>query len=220
MKKLLLIATALAALSVTPASAVVWDMSGGVSSPGVSAGTTHTFTSDVGGFTILASGFTNPSLNTPLDMFLKNTGGDEVGLGFTNESDHEIAGSRTIVINLGALVHTQATAWSVEFGSTTDGESWIVKGSNTGTSGSFVNVLASVGPNDEGLHNISGAPFQYLEIMSTDGNVLLAELNATGGTLNQTSAVPEPGTWGMMLLGFVGLGFAFRQRRRMVGVAA
>jgi hypothetical protein len=28
------------------------------------------------------------------------------------------------------------------------------------------------------------------------------------------SAVPEPATWGMMLLGFVGLGFAFRQSRR------
>jgi hypothetical protein len=34
------------------------------------------------------------------------------------------------------------------------------------------------------------------------------------------SAVPEPATWGMMLLGFIGLGFAFRQRRRMVGLAA
>jgi hypothetical protein len=28
------------------------------------------------------------------------------------------------------------------------------------------------------------------------------------------SAVPEPSTWAMMLLGFAGLGFAFRQSRR------
>jgi hypothetical protein len=34
-----------------------------------------------------------------------------------------------------------------------------------------------------------------------------------------TSAVPEPATWGMMLLGFVGLGFAFRQSRRKVSFA-
>jgi hypothetical protein len=34
-----------------------------------------------------------------------------------------------------------------------------------------------------------------------------------------TSAVPEPSTWAMMLLGFIGLGFAFRSRRRMVGLA-
>ena len=34
-----------------------------------------------------------------------------------------------------------------------------------------------------------------------------------------SSAVPEPGTWAMMLLGFAGLGFAFRQSRRKVAMA-
>jgi hypothetical protein len=34
-----------------------------------------------------------------------------------------------------------------------------------------------------------------------------------------SSAVPEPGTWAMMLLGFAGLGFAFRQSRRKVSFA-
>jgi hypothetical protein len=33
------------------------------------------------------------------------------------------------------------------------------------------------------------------------------------------SAVPEPATWGMMLLGFAGLAFAFRQSRRKVSFA-
>src|SRR5262252_8470774 len=33
------------------------------------------------------------------------------------------------------------------------------------------------------------------------------------------SAVPEPTTWAMMLLGFVGLAYAFRSRRRMVHFA-
>jgi hypothetical protein len=33
------------------------------------------------------------------------------------------------------------------------------------------------------------------------------------------SSVPEPSTWALMLLGFVGLGYAFRQRRRSVGYA-
>jgi hypothetical protein len=32
-------------------------------------------------------------------------------------------------------------------------------------------------------------------------------------------AVPEPATWGMMLLGFLGLGAAFRMKRRIVGLA-
>jgi uncharacterized protein (TIGR03118 family) len=34
-----------------------------------------------------------------------------------------------------------------------------------------------------------------------------------------TSAVPEPSTWAMMLLGFAGLGFAFRKSRRKVSFA-
>jgi PEP-CTERM motif len=34
-----------------------------------------------------------------------------------------------------------------------------------------------------------------------------------------TSAVPEPSTWAMMLLGFLGLAFAFRTKRRVLGVA-
>jgi hypothetical protein len=38
-----------------------------------------------------------------------------------------------------------------------------------------------------------------------------------GSTL--VAGVPEPATWGMMLLGFAGLGFAFRQSRRKVSFA-
>ena len=34
-----------------------------------------------------------------------------------------------------------------------------------------------------------------------------------------TAAVPEPSTWAMMLLGFAGLGFAFRRSRRMAAFA-
>jgi hypothetical protein len=41
----------------------------------------------------------------------------------------------------------------------------------------------------------------------------------SGNSINLTSAVPEPATWGMMLLGFVGLGFAFRKSRRKVSMA-
>jgi hypothetical protein len=45
-----------------------------------------------------------------------------------------------------------------------------------------------------------------------------AEVNGLPAVL-QASAVPEPSTWAMMLLGFVGLGFAFRQSRRKVSMA-
>jgi hypothetical protein len=45
-----------------------------------------------------------------------------------------------------------------------------------------------------------------------------AEVNGLPAVL-QASAVPEPSTWAMMLLGFAGLGFAFRQSRRKVSFA-
>jgi hypothetical protein len=48
-----------------------------------------------------------------------------------------------------------------------------------------------------------------------------AEVNGLPAVLQVTStpAVPEPSTWAMMLLGFLGLGFAFRQSRRKVSFA-
>lgn len=56
----------------------------------------------------------------------------------------------------------------------------------------------------------SGPPFDFLS----------GDLSGTF-TFDYTpnAAVPEPSTWAMMLLGFVGLGFAFRQSRRKVAMA-
>jgi hypothetical protein len=47
---------------------------------------------------------------------------------------------------------------------------------------------------------------------------------ADSGTLtfsasSVTPGVPEPSTWAMMLVGFAGLGFAFRRSRRKVAMA-
>jgi hypothetical protein len=44
--------------------------------------------------------------------------------------------------------------------------------------------------------------------------------NFPGGEIRGfLSAVPEPSTWAMMLIGFAGLGFVFRQSRRKVSMA-
>jgi cholinesterase len=61
--------------------------------------------------------------------------------------------------------------------------------------------------------------FYYIIVHPSDvahhivGNDLFTEVLAL------PSPVPEPATWAMMLLGFVGLGFALRQPRRMVSMA-
>ena len=50
-------------------------------------------------------------------------------------------------------------------------------------------------------------------------------VNANGntgnvGAISQTGAVPEPATWGMMLIGFAGIGISLRRRRRAEALAA
>jgi hypothetical protein len=53
---------------------------------------------------------------------------------------------------------------------------------------------------------------------NTPATTTLAEVSvmAAGPAVPGVPAVPEPSTWAMMLLGFLGLGFAFRQSRRKV----
>jgi len=42
-----------------------------------------------------------------------------------------------------------------------------------------------------------------------------------GGTVTTTAAAPEPSTWAMMVLGFIGLGYAaFRQRKTKISMLA
>jgi PEP-CTERM motif len=48
------------------------------------------------------------------------------------------------------------------------------------------------------------------------GYYLGSGINREHGFLASGSAVPEPSTWAMMLIGFAGLGFAFRQSQRSV----
>jgi hypothetical protein len=70
--------------------------------------------------------------------------------------------------------------------------------------------------------------FQVAGFTAPAGSYALADLilangsdvaTASSGALFVASSVPEPQTWAMMLLGFVGLAFAFRQSRRKVALA-
>jgi hypothetical protein len=86
-------------------------------------------------------------------------------------------------------------------------------------------------PNINDLHfTVTNATLAQLETANSLGNIFVADIlcgaSQTGCTAGltgpvdvNTSAVPEPATWGMMLLGFLGLGFAFRQSRRKVSFA-
>jgi hypothetical protein len=74
----------------------------------------------------------------------------------------------------------------------------------------------------------SSDPYQLhsFTFTTTGGNLIFSDLAGGDGNIGNildnvtlSTAVPEPATWGMMLLGFVGLGFAFRKSRRKMSFA-
>jgi hypothetical protein len=97
--------------------------------------------------------------------------------------------------------------------------------SNVAAGGSTFSV--PLGFNYVAIHQDGGeVVFQYLttQFSFTVQGFTGADGTGTGVQLSNTqflstTAVPEPSTWAMMLLGFVGLGFAFRQSRRKVSFA-
>ena len=103
--------------------------------------------------------------------------------------------------------------------STTAGERWFVMSSATGLPGTFSPISAPglvLGTGTDELNHVATGPLQNFYMFGVVGatdNVLINEVSAVA------AAVPEPATWAMMLLGFIGLAAAFRQRRRSVGYA-
>ncbi|MEA3060149.1 MAG: hypothetical protein QOE50_1561 [Sphingomonadales bacterium] len=75
----------------------------------------------------------------------------------------------------------------------------------------------------------AGTPNQFLQLLfptitsasffSSNGTNSFTIDNLTvGGTIINNSAVPEPATWLMMLIGFGGMGLTIRNRRRRAGL--
>ena len=177
----------------------------------------------VSGLTVEASAFgpASTSGSHPADhLYGKNLGGDENGLGMTNDpsGEHEIYyGEGFIQLDLSALLgKVDPSKIFATFNSTTNGEQWTVYGSNTaGTIGSAilptVKTLIGSGTNETTTEQLTGG-FTYYDIVSTvpakgsnGGNVLLKALTVT--------PVPEPGSWALMIAGFGGLGALARHRR-------
>jgi len=195
------------------------------SQPG-NLGPTATYTS--GGLTVTASGYSAGFIfSAPADLYGKNSGGDEQGLGLAGDpsGQNEIYWGSS---NLGAFVELDVSALfglvsNAQFfmGSTTNGEQWSVWGSNVAGCGWFCAGAGPLTGFDEGTpHDLFDfGTYQYYDFYSlgtfgngAPGNVLL-------GGLALTESVPEPGTWAMMLLGFGAVGFAMRRNRKKLALA-
>jgi len=211
-KKLLLLGTVVGALGfLSPAYAEVWNFD----TPSGNLGTTFNYVGSAGTvITATAFGPGSPSL------FGKILGGDEDGVGLTNDPtiENEITPGSFIQLSLANINFAlNSVNMSFQADSATTGDTWQVFGSNTagGLGGTLLaSCVASGGAGNacELVTTINGAGnFKFLDVTAAAGNVLLSELN--------TTAVPGP-IVGAGLPGLVaacgGLLALARRRRRQV----
>jgi hypothetical protein len=76
---------------------------------------------------------------------------------------------------------------------------------------SIVNILNPTGNEPFGIQADAGTFITQIDINTTAGSYNTFKQLKLGGFSN---GVPEPGTWGLMLLGFGGIGMALRRSRR------
>jgi hypothetical protein len=157
-------------------------------------GVTRTYTQQPFGPTITGAGFTDDGFATPINLFGKNDGGGEKGLGLTNDPTgaNEISGTSFIRISFPSFIpsgrNIPATA-SFRMGSTTEGESWLVLGSTSPTTGYVLLQTTQTAGNDELSHGLPNQPFlqgplfPFYIFEATNGNVLLASISVAPGPI-------------------------------------
>jgi hypothetical protein len=178
---------ALAALSIiyvfsaASASAVLVTWNLNPSGLNQDAGSTHvTFTQL--GYSITAYGYTNSNgTGSPLNLFYKNGGFDETGLGIVGPSDHELQGSGSqplqfITLDISALLATgKVFDGAIELGSvqSSSNDTFNIYGSNTlGTLGSQIGGTYNSTSDQVFLTLASFGSYNYISVGSVSGDML------------------------------------------------
>ena len=212
-----LVGAAFLGIAQANAAVVTWDLG----TPGGLLGVSQNYSAGSPPITITATGFINGNFSDPANqtaLFGKEAGGDEAGLGLNDDpsGEHELNGRNWIQLNVTNAVAAGVHSFSFIMDSTTGctalpcttGDSWRVFGSNSATSlGAQLPGLIGF---DEGVSHLLPTGFDFINFQAVTGNVLVSSISGT---------IPELSTWAMMLLGFVGLGYASFRRPRKVRVA-
>jgi hypothetical protein len=181
-------------LSATPALATTLFYN--FDSPTGQLNTSQQYFSD--GILITAYGYSH---GDPDDLYGKNNGGDESGLGLMGDSDHEIQDNSFVQLNLTNLwvLHPESVQMSI--GSVQSGESWEIYGSNKlGTLGTKIQSGDLDAPSTFTLTS-TAENYKYIDVEAMCGDVLLSTLSANV----PVECVPEPGSLALMGAGLIGM---------------
>lgn len=151
-----------------------------------------------------------------------SAGAPQLDLNFAVTSSASPTGS--IWIYASDTGFTSGGPFSMTIGGTNSGGSGVVTGLAYGGNSNIPNIgnlLGTLGP-------LTGNPYSgtgtFTLVPSVDPFALLVGVDVTRTTAGTTtgdfnvSAVPEPSTWAMMILGFIGVGFmAYRRKDKQVG---
>lgn len=174
------------------------------SSPSGTLGTSQSYTSN--GVTITARGYDN--FNNLTNLFAKNAGSDEIGVGIASDVDHEIGTNNFVQLDLANLWVLNPTTFSMSIGSVQSSESWKIYESNSaGVLGTLLLAGTTDAPSSVVLNPIPRSS-RYLSVQAGAANVLLNSLSA------DPAAVPEPGSMGLLGSGLLGISGILRRTAR------
>ncbi len=182
-KGLFLIVSSLAfAASPARATLVTWSLNPGGANANVGS-SSQSFT--VSGFTITARGYDVPS--TPRELFFKNAGADEIGLGLVNTAHNELqvdlSGNplQFIQLDLRSILSQGFTNGKIEVGSVQSGELFNLFGSNSlGTLGTKLNSIPYDSTKDDVFVSVpSFGTYQFISVVAAAADVLPVAFQAT-----------------------------------------
>jgi hypothetical protein len=200
---------------------VTWDLNPSLANGAVGSAS-QVFTSQ--GFSITAAGFdhTGSSNDPSHELFFKNGGADETGLGLVNTAHNElqVAGDGSpanyIQLDLHSILAAGFTNGKIEVGSVQSGESFVLYGSNKlGTLGAQIGGIFDSNSDNLFVSVPNFGSFKFLSIAAASADVLPVAFQA------DINPVPEVNTF-FPIVGLLAavLSNQVLRRRRMAQLGA
>lgn len=158
-----------------------------------SLGTSHTFV--VNGSSITATGYSSSGVTR--NLYFKNGGGDETGLGLAGMTANEIGGTGFVQFGLGSFLSGRSGATQFTLGSVEAGERYSVYGSNV--AGSEGTLIGGGGAANT-TFTLPATSYQYISVGAPSGNVLVQGIQTTDSV-----SVPEPGAIFLLFTGLIAM---------------